>query len=363
MRTLATAALCCLLLICLQDGPAHACTSFCLDTPDGSFFATNFDFITGEGLVFVNQRGIAKEGYRQSTTGETAKWTSAYGSVTFNVVGREFAWSGMNEAGLVISSMELRASTLPPPDERTPFGMADWVQYVLDTCGSVQEVIALGPLVRVQDVGYPNHYLITDKDGQCAAIEYLDGEFVCYTGDELPVKAMANAVYAGGPAYIEQGVFPALNPGASVERVAACKDKIERFGAEPGTSPVEYAMRVLTETVVAPKKWWSNLFGESYTRWNIVYDIAHREVHFRTVESPRIKHLALGAFDLSCNAPLLMLDVNTDLEGNVEQAFKPYDHDVNLKIFRTLCDKMDIEVSKEDAVELMAFFESFECVR
>ena len=291
MRAHTIATLCCLLLISLHDGTACACTSFCLETPDGTIFATNLDFITGKGLVFVNQRGIAKEGWQRSTTGKTAKWISLYGSVTFNLAGRELAWSGMNEAGLVVSSMELRASVLPEPDERVPFGMAEWAQYVLDTCGSVQEVIALGPLVRVQDVGYPSHYLIADKDGQCAAIEYLNGEFVCYRGAELPVKAMANAVYAAGPAYIEKGVFPPLNPGESVERVAACSYMAERFGTEQGTSAVEYAMRVLTDTVVAPRKWWSDWFGEPYTRWNIVYDIVHREVHFRTAASPMIRRL------------------------------------------------------------------------
>jgi penicillin V acylase-like amidase (Ntn superfamily) len=82
MRTLVTAALCCLLLISPLVGPSWACTSFCLDTPDGPVFGSNLDlFIPGDGLVFVNQRGIAKEGYEASTTGETAKWVSKYGSV------------------------------------------------------------------------------------------------------------------------------------------------------------------------------------------------------------------------------------------------------------------------------------------
>ena len=137
MRTLATTVLCYLLLTSPLLGPTFACTSFCLDTPDGSFFAINLDLSFGEGLVFVNRRGIAKEGYLQSTTGETAKWTSRYGSVTFNAAGREFAWSGMNEAGLVVGSVELRASTLPQPDERAPVGVGYWVQYVLDNCGTV----------------------------------------------------------------------------------------------------------------------------------------------------------------------------------------------------------------------------------
>jgi hypothetical protein len=108
--------------------------------------------------------------------------------------------------------------------------------------------------------------------------------------------------------------------------------------------------RPLTEVVAAPN-----------TKWNIVYDIAMREIRFRSAASPTVKRLSLHAFDFSCEAPLLMLDVNAALEGNVERSFTPYDHDVNLEVFRTFCDRSGIEVSAEDAVELMRFFESFEC--
>jgi len=363
MRTLATTVLCYLLLTSPLVGPTCACTSFCLDTPDGSFFAINLDLSFGEGLVFVNRRGIAKAGYLQSTTGETAKWTSKYGSVTFNVAGREFAWSGMNEAGLVVGSLELRASTLPQPDERGPVGVGYWVQYVLDNCGTVQEALQVDALVRVQDVVIPNHYMVADSAGQCAVMEYLDGHFVWYTGETLPIKALANATYAAGLAYIDHGVFPALNPGESVERVAAAADKIERFGNEPGASPVDYSLGVLTETVVAPKSFWRDLFNESYTRWSVVYDIAQREVYYRTVDSPQVKHLSLGSFDLSCEAPLLMLDVNAELSGNVSALFAPYEYDTSLKVFREFCDRSGVEISKENAADLMLFFESFECAR
>ena len=98
MRPFALTALCCLLVLCSPVASSRACTSFCLDTPDGPFYAMNLDLMTGEGHVFVNRRGIAKEGYRTSTTGETAKWLAKYGSVTFNLVGRELPWGGMNEA-------------------------------------------------------------------------------------------------------------------------------------------------------------------------------------------------------------------------------------------------------------------------
>ncbi|MFH1313373.1 MAG: linear amide C-N hydrolase [Candidatus Eisenbacteria bacterium] len=364
MRPPAGAALFCLLLICSQIGPSRACTSFCLDTPDGPVFAANLDLFLGEGLVFVNRRGIAKENIRQSTTGETAKWVSEYGSVTFNLAGRGFAWGGMNEAGLVVSSMELRASEYPEPDERAPFDSGSWIQYVLDTCGSVREAIQIDSIVRLHDDEHsPTPFLVADADGDCAAFEYLDGRFVCYTDESLPVKALANAPYAAGIAFMEQGVIPAENPGRSVERVAAAANKIESFRPDRGVSPVDYSLGVLTETVVAPKSFWSDWFDEPYTRWNVVFDIGRREAHFRTVASPTVRRLSLRSFDLSCEAPLLMMDVNAELEGDVQRSFTPYDHDVNLEVFRTFCDKWGIEVSAEGAIELMRFFESFRCAR
>jgi len=361
MRLFVLAALCHFLAICSPIAMSCACTSFCLDTPDGPVYATNLDLTIGEGHVFVNRRGIAKEGYSASTTGETAKWVSKYGSVTFNLVGRELPWAGMNEAGLVMSTMQLNASECPDPDERPPLSEAYLVQYILDTCANVQEAIQAASVVRLSQNECASHYLVADETGDCAAFEFLNRQFVYYNGESLPVKALANAPYGAGIIFIEQGVIPVDNPGESVERVAAAADKIEGFRPDGDVSPVEYSFEVLTETVVASKKWWSNWFDEPYTRWNVVFDIVQREVHFRTVASPMVRRLSLRSFDLSCEAPLLMLDVNARIEGNVDQSFLPYDHDANLEIFRTFCDKWGIEVSEEGAVELIRFFESFEC--
>lgn len=362
MRPLVSAAFFCLVLISSPAVvPAHACTSFCLDTPGGPFFATNLDLMTGDGHLFVNRRGIAKEGYRPSTTGETAKWVSKFGSVTFNLVGRELPWGGMNEAGVVMSTMQLNASRCPDPDERPPFSEANLVQYVLDTCASVEEVIAAVSVLRLAQSECASHYLVADENGGCVTIEFLEGNLVYHTGETLPVKALANAPYAAGIAFIEQGVVPADNPGQSVERVAAAAAKINSFRPDGGANPVDYSLEVLTETVAAPKRWWSDLFDEPYTRWNIVFDLARREIHYRTVDNPSLRHLSLGSFDFSCQAPFLMLDVNAELEGSIDGYFEPYDHDVNLKTFRTFCDKWGIEIEEEAAAALIQLFESFQC--
>ena len=255
MRLLAAVTICCLLVICSPAGMLRACTSFCLETPDGIYYATNLDLMIGDGHLFVNRRGIAKEGYRASAKGEVARCVSRYGSVTFNLVGRELPWGGMNEAGLVMSSMQLNASRCPEPDERPPLSEAYLVQYILDTCSNVQEAIAAASVVRLAQSECASHYLLADESGDCAAFEFLDGEFVCFNGETLPVSALANATYASGVTFIEKGIVPADNPGASVERVAAAAYMADRFDPDGGVSPVDYSLKVLTETVVAPKKW------------------------------------------------------------------------------------------------------------
>ncbi len=362
MRAPAIATLACLFLAGALPGAARACTSFCFDTPGGPVFAVNMDLILGEGLLFTNRSGLAKEGFLRSTTGETAKWTSRYGSASFNVVGREFAWCGMNEAGLVVSQMALEVSVLPPPDERPPVDNGFWVQYVLDTCGTVEEAAGVDSLIRLQDES-PCHFLVMDATGACAAIEYLGGRFVVHAGEALPVRAMANAPYADGPAYLETGRVPPFNPGDSVQRVAAAARKIEAFDPASGTSPVEYSLGVLTGTVAAPRSFWKDLFHEPYTRWSMVFDAARREVHFRTAENPRVRRFSLADFDLSCDAEVRMLDVNGEGEGEIGARFAPYDHEVDLALFRNFLDRWGVEVSREDAIGLTRFLEGFECAR
>ena len=111
----------------------HGCSSFCLDNGDHCIFATNFDNdILEEGLLFVNKRNVSKTGWEANTAGEYARWTSRYGSLTFNLVGYQLAWAGMNEAGLVISTMRLGKTLVPVSDERVPLVGPLWLQYQLD---------------------------------------------------------------------------------------------------------------------------------------------------------------------------------------------------------------------------------------
>ena len=170
-----------------------ACSSFCLDNGYHCVFGTNQDNSIDAGLMYVNKRGVLKSGWDPSTSGQYARWIAKYGSVTFVHAGYQMAWAGMNEAGLMISTMALGETQNPPPDERPPLVSSFWAQYQLDNHSTVEEVIASDSQVRIADT--VDHYLVCDGKGDCATIEFLGGKMVCHTAQSLPVKALTNSIY------------------------------------------------------------------------------------------------------------------------------------------------------------------------
>ena len=141
MKKLTTGIVSVLALLCLSLSQTFACTTFCLKKNGEVLFGKNYDWMIGDGLVFVNKRGVAKVSNEGNLT-NPAKWVSKYGSVTFSQYGRENPSGGMNEAGLVIELMWLDETQYPKVDARPTVGTLEWIQYQLDSSATVEEVIA-----------------------------------------------------------------------------------------------------------------------------------------------------------------------------------------------------------------------------
>ena len=118
--------------------PSYPCTTLGFVAGSEVLVGKNYDWDIGDGMVVVNKRGVVK----QALVGTNpARWTSRFGSVTFDQYGREFPSGGMNEAGLVVELMWLEA-TRYPTDPTVPygasklagerFGLAFWHSYGLD---------------------------------------------------------------------------------------------------------------------------------------------------------------------------------------------------------------------------------------
>ena len=99
----------------------------------------------------------------------------------------------MNER-LVLSTMALGATEPPQPDQRPSLDWGKlWMQYILDTCATIEDVIAANDLVRIAHT--VDHYLVTDRSGNAMVVELLEGEMVTHSGGELPVAALTNTSY------------------------------------------------------------------------------------------------------------------------------------------------------------------------
>jgi choloylglycine hydrolase len=296
--------------------PALACTTFCLPNDGRPIFGRNFDYGIGGGLAVVNKRGLVKVAL---TVDHPARWVSTYGSVTFNLYGAELPMGGMNEAGLVIENMWLDVTEYPDIDGRPSVGTLQWIQYHLDKCSTVDEVLASAAKLRVsrQSLGKV-HYLVTDAGGDCAAIEYLDGEMIVHAGSDLQVLALTNDPYSKSLEFLEDVGSGRAEGMGSLERFARAARTASAFQAGKGYEPIDYAFGILEDVKQ----------GE-FTQWTIVYDIAARQIHFRTVDNRAICVVDLAAFDFSCDEPSKMFDLQAEAEGNISAQFEDYSYEKN----------------------------------
>jgi len=329
-----------MLAACLLAPWQHpaACTTFCLSDGTNVVFGRNYDFEIGDGMIFVNKRGVSKvsrlagarvdasTGRGASRGGEkAASWVSRYASVTFNQFGREFPTGGMNEKGLVVELMWLDEAKYPSRDGRPTVGVLEWIQYQLDTRASVEELVAHVDDVRIRG-SVPLHYLVADRTSATATIEFLDGRLNVHRGASLPVPVLTNDTYdrsvssLGSYTAFGGSAAPPRGPG-SLARFARAASMVKIFAGARATSISRYAFDVLASVAQG-----------DHTRWSIVYDLTALEVQFRTWSHPEIRKVRLSAFDASCGSPVKVLDVNAALAGDVTTRFTDYTRQANLDL-------------------------------
>jgi choloylglycine hydrolase len=317
------------ILLPLAASTAPACSTFTLGRGDQIFVGRNLDErFPFDFLVVVNTRGVRKESvsFDELMTGKKASivpvsWVSEYASITLNGSGAEFPEGGMNEAGLVFEEMTLTATRYPVSDDRATFFMQVWIQYLLDTCATVDEVIASARNVSIDGWGW--HFMAVDATGASAVIEFLDGEPIIRTGDSLPYPLLCNTAYSdelkrlseyegfGGTTEVPDRTSWTPSTGGS----RFLKGVVLLEGDEPaGTAPtVDFAFS-MADSLTSPT---SNLVQK-------VYDLEQRRMYFRTRLARDVRWVDLDSFDLGCDSPRMMLMAHEDLEGDVTAAFKPY---------------------------------------
>jgi len=336
------------------------CTSFVLDNNGYAVFGSNFDYgrDISEGLVFVNKRNVKKSYWQTDSIHPHACWVSKFGSVSFNLCMQHFSWAGMNEAGLVISTMELYGSKSPEPDSRPWIYSNYWLQYILDNFSTIEEVIASDSSIRIFD--YVDHYLVSDRYGNTATIEFIDGKRVVHYGIDLPVKALSNSSYSKSldswKVSSSEANFDTIisKKGSSIGRFIIAANYTKQFKSIDDTSVIRIAFKGLEKVSGQCTK-------GSPTRWSIVFDIKNLKVYFKTIKNSKICQINLKELDFSCRASVKMIDINEPVEGDITHSMKEYSTDLHYKHALKAFTKWGSNPVPDELLKQIQFVEQFPC--
>lgn len=320
------------------SGVADACTRLLYETgTDGFITARSMDWYEDLGSDFwAYPKGMKRDG----GLGEgSIEWISRYGSVTLSGYDVGTA-DGMNEAGLVANLLYLaEADYATESGEGKPkLSVGAWAQYALDNYATVAEAVAGLSAEPFQIVApaLPNgkaaglHLSLSDKSGDSAIFEYVNGELVVHHGSEYQV--MTNS-----PTYDEQlaltaywgqigglSMLPGTNRAADrFVRTSFYLQSVPKF-EEPRLA-TSAAFSIIRNASVPLGITDANAPNIASTIWRSVADHDAGRYYFESAVSPNAFWVDLENLDLAegSQPQRLSLKEHPILAGDVSDKFSP----------------------------------------
>ena len=343
VRLILTVFLCCMLAGLHQ---VFACSRVVYQGPDSTIItARSMDWKAEiPANLWVFPRGMARTG---EVGKASVKWVSTYGSVvtsSWNIA----ATDGMNKKGLVgniLWLMESKYRTLDELNGHKGLAISLWLQYVLDNFATVEEavkelskeeLVVVSSFIPGTELYMTLHLSISDKTGDNAIFEYIDGKLVIY--HDKSYVAMTNS-----PTYNEQLAISNYwkhIPGTTM--LPGTNGSSDRFvrgsfyiQAIPKTNDPKKAVAsvfsVIRNLSVPYGITTPNEPNISSTQWRTVADQKSLVYYFENVVNPNVIWLDFSAIDFSekGNVLKLSLDKNENYAGEsskdliVATPFKP----------------------------------------
>jgi penicillin V acylase-like amidase (Ntn superfamily) len=220
------------------------------------------------------------------------------------------------EKGLVVAQMHFRTSKYPPADNRKAIHCLQLMQYQLDVSSTINDVIASDAILRISDempVGV--HFLVCDKDGNIATIEFIDSKLVCHTGETLSITLLQNQAYDISYEYQKKfkgfggdQITPRKNGNDihwSDDSIQLCQNETYMVSAnrmknyDHSKSIIENAFDVLYSV------------GDNLTLWSSVFDITNMKVHFENNKHNEIITIDFKDFSFEDSAKSKILDIQS----------------------------------------------------
>jgi penicillin V acylase-like amidase (Ntn superfamily) len=304
--------------------PALPCTTFVVDGDGGPLFGRNYDFEFGEAMLVLNPRGLAKTSATEGAAGpRPATWTARFGSLTFNQYGVGFPTGGVNERGVVVELLWLAGARYPDADARPTVSTLEFIQYLLDQAATLDEALRAAAEVRIRGAT-PLHFLVSDREGRTATVEFLEGRLVVHRGATLPVRVLTNDRYDRSFEALQQqraaGDQSLPGDASSLSRFMRAASLLQPSATStqaPAQRSAADAFQVLD--AVAQK---------GATHWQIVYELRPGIVRYRTAANRDLRSIDFMHIDYSCGAGVRLLDIDRG-RGDMSAQWQPYSRDAD----------------------------------
>lgn len=315
---------------------SFSCTTFCLKYENQIVYGRNFDFPFGAGFIATNRKNLSKVAFLAPNE-KPVNWISKYGSITFNQVGMEFPYEGMNEKGLVIAQLFMGGTKYPLVDDRKAINCLQWIQYHLDISSTVFDIINSDSLIRISDnIPIGIHFLVCDKQGNMATIEFINGKMVCHTGKTLPIPLLQNQNYDSSYDYLNN--FSGFGGNQNIpwknindyqwsdDSIKLCQNKSFVIAANRMKN-YDHSKTLIENTFDVLGTVTSN----NATQWSSVFDITNLKIHFKNYRRNEVMTIAFKDFTFENTSKSKILDIQSSSTSNILNQFVDYSTELNGK--------------------------------
>jgi choloylglycine hydrolase len=291
---------------------AHACSDIFINHPNTHVEARSMDFgmniSLNDTFGFIGQKNTTDVviDAEKIPTQSLVSWTNKYGYWGRNAFHTPKVDDAMNTEGLSISGLYLDTYTQYPvynsSDKRPVLGVLDIANFLISQAKNVDEAVALIKSCQiVQSAGEikpgiflkntPLHFVLRDKTGKSAVVEFVGGKTLVYTD--------AGNVMTNSPTYPQQLDMVKKYDNLNV-------DKDNSLNGMPGgfDSPERFARgHILTKFLPVPSSTQEALYqadftisscsvpylgkpGSGYrsnTTWKVLKDLDHGIVYTKNI--------------------------------------------------------------------------------
>lgn len=187
--------------IITEKKPTWACTCFAaMGNSSTIFFGRNFDWndciplllITkpANGYSSISMVDLEYLGFSRSNLPDNPTTNQRLNRAPY------LPFDGMNEKGITIGMMAVESASCIKNPTRITIEELELIRLVLDYAASVDEAIQLISKYNINFTDPPIHYMIADKTGKSAIIEFVGGEMNVILNDN-PWQVCTNFIVTG----------------------------------------------------------------------------------------------------------------------------------------------------------------------